>query len=87
MEGREEVLVSETAAPLLTGGTEDSGLKVLEGTASVWRGKESSVNSMKLNYKKTNKNKALMCASVCGFFFGLTVADSQGVMKSLSSGT
>lgn len=67
VEGREEVLVSETAAPSLTGGTEDSGLKALEGAASVWRGEESSVNSMKLNYKKKKAINTRQC--VCGFFF------------------
>lgn len=51
VEGREEALVW-TAAPSLTDGTEDSGLKVLEGAASVWKGEESNVNSMKLNYNK-----------------------------------
>lgn len=60
VEGREEALAPETEAASLTGGTEDSDLKVLEGAASVWRGKESSVKS---NYKK----KALTRASVWVF--------------------
>lgn len=84
MLGVMEVVVppSGTGVPSLAVGTKDSDLAVLEDVlaASVWRGGRNA------NHNLTRKQQTACRRLVLFLVPALTAVDSQGVMKSASSG-